>query len=235
MLHYVTVNIDGADIHAPKGSSVLEVAIEYGICIPHLCHVPGLSDIGACRLCIVEHITNGRSVVTTSCTLKVQEGMVIRSNTDRIKRLRHNIAELLVAEAPNSRAIQDIAVRCGVKKVRYPFRNSDCVLCGRCVRACGELWHANALGFVGRGKERHVERPLNMREEFCKGCDYCIQLCPMTIPPCDGPMKPGEEYLCGKCESQLMITEEMPLGSCSWCKLGEGFGCGRYAGIKALR
>ena len=105
MLHYVTLNIDGADIHAPKGSSVLEVAIEYGICIPHLCHVPGLSDMGACRLCIVENITNGRSVVTTSCTLTVQEEMVIRSNTDRIKRLRHNIAELLVSEAPNSRAI----------------------------------------------------------------------------------------------------------------------------------
>ncbi len=234
MLHYVTVNIDGADIHAPKGSSVLEVAIEYGICIPHLCHVPGLSDMGACRLCIVEYITNGRSQVTTSCTLTVQEGMIISSNTDRIKQLRRNIAELLVAQAPNSRAIQDIAVRCGVKEVRYPFRNENCVLCGRCVRACTEMWQAKAIGFVGRGKERHVERPLNMRQEFCKQCDDCIQLCPMTITPCDGPMKPGEEYLCGKCESQLMITEEVP-DSCAWCRLGEGFNCGRYAGAKALR
>ena len=70
MLHHVNVNIDGAIIKAPRGSSVLEVAIEYGICIPHLCHVPGISDIGACRLCIVEHVNNGRSQVTTSCTLK---------------------------------------------------------------------------------------------------------------------------------------------------------------------
>ena len=85
MLHSVNINIDGANIKAPKGSSVLDVAIEYGICIPHLCHVPGLSDIGACRLCIVENVTNGRPVVTTSCTLKVQEGMVIKTNTDRIK------------------------------------------------------------------------------------------------------------------------------------------------------
>ena len=125
MLHYVSINIDGADIKAPKGSSVLEVAIEYGICIPHLCHVSGISDMGACRLCIVENVTNGRSAITTSCTLKVQEGMEINSNTAKIKRLRHNIAELLVAQAPNSRAIQDVAVRCGVKKVRYPFRNSN--------------------------------------------------------------------------------------------------------------
>ena len=228
MLHYVTINIDGAEINTPKGSSVLDTAIEYGICIPHLCHVPGLSDIGACRLCIVENVVNGHSQITTSCTLKVQEGMVIRSNTDRIRRLRHNIAELLVAEAPNSRAIQDIAVRCGVKTVRYPFRNNNCVLCGRCVRACSEIWHANAIGFIGRGKERHVERPLNLREEFCKGCDYCIQICPMTVTPCDGPMKTGEEYLCGKCESQLIVAEETS-GKCVWCELGKSF-CGRYSG-----
>jgi len=228
MLHYLTINIDGADIKALKGVSVLDTAIEYGICIPHLCHVSGLSDIGACRLCIVEHITNGYSKITTSCTLKVQEGMVIRSNTDKVKRLRHNIAELLVAQAPNSRAIQDIAARCGVKKVRYPFRNENCVLCGRCVRACSELWHANALGFIGRGKGRHVERPLNLHQEFCKECGYCVQLCPMTITPCEGPMKPGDEYLCGKCESQLMIAEETP-DKCVWCELGKSF-CGRHGG-----
>ncbi len=225
MLKYVDVSIDGAIIHAVKGTSVLDTAVEYGICIPHLCHVPYLSDIGACRLCIVEHVVNGRSEITTSCTLNVEEGMVIRTNTDRIRKLRRNLAELLVAQAPNSRAIQDIALRCGVTEVRYPFRNDDCVLCGRCVRVCAEVWQARAIGFVGRGKDRHVEYALGVRPDFCKQCGNCVQICPMTIPPCDGPMKPGEEYLCRKCESQLM--DETP-GSCSWCKLGEGFGCGRY-------
>jgi len=228
MLHYVNINVDGADHQAPKGTSVLDVAIEYGICIPHLCHVPNLSDLGACRLCIVEHVENGRSKVTTSCTLNVQEGMVVRSNTEKIRRLRRNIAELLVAQAPNSRAVQDIAVRCGVKEVRYPFRNSNCVLCGRCVRACTELWQARAIGFVGRGKDRHVDYPFGVRPNFCKQCGYCVQICPMTITPCDGPMKPGKEYLCGNCESQLMTTQAAP-ESCVWCKLGEGFNCGRYA------
>ena len=231
MLQYVNVNIDGAIIHAIKGASVLDTAIEYGFCIPHLCHVPNLSDIGACRLCIVEHIVNGRANVTTSCTLHAEEGMVVQTNTDRVRNLRRNLAELLVAQAPNSRAIQDIAVRCGVRKVRYPFRNDDCVLCGRCVRACAEIWRAHAIGFVGRGKERHVDHPFGVRPKFCKQCDYCIQLCPMTITPCNGPMKPGEERFCGNCESQLIIAEET--GGCSWCRLGEGFGCGRYAGSKA--
>lgn len=228
MLHYVTLDIDGADVRAAKGTSVLDAAIEYGICIPHLCHVSYLPDIGACRLCIVEHIVNGKSKVTTSCTLNVQEGMVIRSNTEKIRKLRRNIAELLVAQAPNSRAIQDIALRCGVKEVRYPFRNSDCVLCGRCVRACTELWQARAIGFVGRGKDRHVDYPFGVNRDFCKQCGACVQLCPMTITPCGGPMKPGEERLCGQCESQLLIAEEVP-DSCSWCKLGEGFQCGRYS------
>ncbi len=232
MQQYVNVSIDGATIHAPRGTSVLDTAIEYGICIPHLCHVPNLSDIGACRLCIVEHVVNGRSKITASCTLNVEEGMVILANTDNVRRLRRNLAELLVAQAPNSRAIQDIAVRCGVKEVRYPFHNDNCVLCGRCVRACTEIWRARAKGFVGRGKERHVDYPFGVRPDFCKQCGSCVDLCPMTITPCNGPMKPGEERLCGNCESQLMTNEQAP-GSCVWCKLGEGFGCGRYAGSRA--
>jgi bidirectional [NiFe] hydrogenase diaphorase subunit len=228
MIRNVNVKIDGATIKAVKGTSVLDTAIEYGFCIPHLCHVPNLSDIGACRLCIVENIVNGRSKITTSCTLNVEEGMVILSNTEKVRDLRRNIAELLVAQAPNSRAIQDIAVRCGVKEVRYPFRNDDCVLCGRCVRACTEIWKAKAIGFVGRGINRHVDYPFGTRPSFCKQCGNCVQICPMTITPCNGPMKAGEERLCANCESQLMISEKT-VGSCSWCKLGEHFACGRYA------
>ena len=234
MLQYVTMKINGATIRAVKGSSVLDVAIEYGICIPHLCHVPNLSDIGACRLCIVENVVNGRSKITTSCTLNVQEGMEILSNTERIRNLRRNIAELLVAEAPNSRAIQDIAVLCGVKEVRYPFRNNDCVLCGRCVRACSEVAGAEAIGFVGRGKDRRVDSGLGTLFEFCVRCHTCIDLCPMTIEPCIGYMEPGEERLCGECESQLSFADELP-GHCVWCELGENFQCGTIYMFKIKR
>jgi NADH dehydrogenase/NADH:ubiquinone oxidoreductase subunit G len=227
MQQRVKVNIDGAIIRANKGLSVLDTAIEYGICIPHLCHVPNLSDMGACRLCIVENIVDGRSRITTSCTLDVEEGMTILTNTEKIRKLRRNLAELLVAQAPNSRAIQDMAVRCGVKEVRYPFRNESCVLCGRCVRVCTEVWKAKAIGFVGRGKERHIDFPFGVRPEFCKHCDNCLQVCPMTITPCTGPIKAGQERLCGGCESQLLTNENAP-GGCVWCKLGEGIGCGRY-------
>lgn len=226
MEKYVTLTIDGAKIRVRGISSVLDAALEYGICIPHLCHYPQLSDISVCRLCIVEHVVNGKAKITASCTLRVAEGMVVRTDSDRVKRLRRNIAELLVAQAPNSRAIQDIAVRCGVTNVRYPFRNDNCVLCGRCVRVCAEMWQVRALGFVGRGKYRRVEFPFGRKPEFCKNCNSCIDLCPMTITPCPGPMKTGQEFLCGACEGQLIMAESTP-GSCVWCDLGKGFGCTR--------
>jgi len=226
MPEYVALTIDGATLRVPTGTTVLDAALEYGICIPHLCHVPGLSPIGACRLCIVEVVENGRARVTASCTLDAREGMVVLSNSEKIRTLRRNIAELLVAEAPNSRAIQDIAVRCGVTEVAYPFRNKTCVLCGRCVRVCGEMWQAKALGFVGRGKDRRVDFPFGTKPDFCKGCNSCVDLCPMTITPCPGPMKLGEEYLCGQCESQLSMAENVP-DTCIVCELGMGFQCTR--------
>ena len=226
MAQYVTVNINGAQIRAAKGTSVLDAALASGICIPHLCRVPYIEDLGACRLCIVEHVVNGRSKVTTSCTLYVQEGMVILSNTEKIRSLRRNIAELIVAEAPNSRAIQDMAVRCGVKEVRYPFRNSSCILCGRCVRSCTGRLGEKAIGFVGRGKNRRVDSPFDLKSKLCHECGRCLDLCPMTMTPCGGPMKPGQERLCGNCEPKLSAADHA-LGYCVACYLGEGFQCER--------
>jgi bidirectional [NiFe] hydrogenase diaphorase subunit len=230
MLTYVTINVDGAQIRTPQGTSVLDAALDHGICIPHLCHLRNTSDIGACRLCLVE--VGERARVTTSCTLEAEEGLQVRAHSDKILRLRRNVAELLVAEAPNSKAIQDVAVRCGVTNVRYPFHHADCVLCGRCVRTCKEMWQAGALGFVGRGKQRHVALPYNERPEYCKRCWSCITTCPMTIAPCAGPMAEGQEYLCGKCASQLSMTARMP-DSCVWCELGKGYGCVRWTASHA--
>lgn len=225
MSDYVSLTINGSKIKVPKGTSVLDAALEFGICIPHLCHMKDLTPIAACRLCIVEVVDKkGRSKVTASCALEAREGMVIKAHTEKILKARRMIAEMLVAEAPNSRAIQDIAARCGVSTVRFPFRHNNCVLCGKCIRVCGEVWQSKSLGFVGRGKDRHVALPFHLRPEFCKRCWSCIELCPMTIGPCNGPMKPGEEYLCNQCQSQLTMAAESP-DMCMQCRLGEGFEC----------
>lgn len=227
MVQTVALTIDGVQVKAAMGTSVLDAALEAGVCIPHLCHVPFLKDTGVCRICIVENVTGGTTRITTSCTLTVQEGMKIQTNTEKIRKLRRNLAELLVAQAPNSKAIQDIAVRCGVKEVRYPFRNEDCVQCGRCVRYCTEMWRAHAIGFVGRGKNRRVEFPFGVRPDFCKNCGSCTLYCPMAVTPCGGPMKRGDEHLCGRCESQ---GENAPavVGACVRCQLGAGFSCSRH-------
>ena len=227
MSQYVTLTIDGSTVRTPKGSSVLDAALLYGICIPHLCHLPTNTDVGSCRICVVEHVQNGRSKITTSCSLLAKEGMVINANSEKVVKMRRNIAELLVTQAPNSRAIQDIAVRCGVTETRYPFRNDDCVHCGRCVRVCEETYQARAIGFVGRGPERKVDFPFGVRPDFCKKCWACVDLCPMKETPCPGPMKPGEEYLCGQCESTVNIPQIEP-GSCTHCEMGAGFDCVRH-------
>ena len=88
MQQYITISMDGAKLRTPQGVLVLDVAVEYGVCNPHLCHVSSLTDMGSCRLCIVEHVSNGRSKITTSCTLEAKEGMVIHSNSDRVRALR---------------------------------------------------------------------------------------------------------------------------------------------------
>ncbi len=225
-MEYITLTIDGAKVKTPGGTTVLDAALDYGICIPHLCHMRGVTPIGACRLCIVEVTKNGKTKITASCTLEAEDGMEISAHSEKIMKLRKNIAEMLVAEAPNSRAIQDIAVKCGVKEVRYGFENKDCVLCGRCVRACSEMWRSNSLGFAGRGQERRVALPFDIRPEYCKRCNACIDLCPMTITPCPGPMKKGEERLCGLCEGQMSMSENIE-DSCVDCRLGEGFDCVR--------
>ena len=86
------------------------------------------------------------------------------------------------------------------------------------------MWQSKSLGFVGRGSEREVALPFYKRPEFCKRCNACIDLCPMTITPCPGPMKKGNEALCGLCESQLSMAQDMQ-DSCVDCRLGEGFNC----------
>jgi len=225
MAKTVTITVDGSRIQAPEGASVLDVALEAGICIPNLCHMPGVSPIGACRVCIVEVVGGGRRKMTASCTLEAREGMVVEAHSEAVLRARRNIVELLLAEAPNSRAIQDLAARVGVTRSRYPMRNKDCVLCGRCVRICDEVWQSKSLGFVGRGSDRHVALPFDKRPDLCKRCNSCIDVCPMTITPCPGPMtEPG---ICALCESQTTMVENIG-DTCVWCELGKGFQCARW-------
>lgn len=225
MPELVNITVDGATIRTPRGGSVLEAALEAGVCIPNLCHMPGIHALGACRVCLVEVVTGRGARMTAACTLEAREGLVVNAHSPDVLRARRTTVELLLAEAPNSRAIQDLAVRVGVTGVRFPMRNKSCVLCGRCVRVCDEIWQSRSLGFVGRGRDRRVALPFNARPEFCKHCNTCIGVCPMTVTPCPGPQKtPG---VCGLCASQISMAANTP-DTCVWCELGRGFQCARW-------
>ena len=121
MAKMVTITVDGTMIETTEGANVLEAALEMGICIPNLCHLPGVTPIGACRVCIAEVVDGGRRKMTAACTLEAREGLVVEAHSEAAVRARRNIVELLLAEAPNSRAIQDLAARVG----RHPLSLPD--------------------------------------------------------------------------------------------------------------
>jgi bidirectional [NiFe] hydrogenase diaphorase subunit len=192
------LNIDGFPVIADEGTTLLEAARAYGIHIPTLCFMDGLTPYGGCRMCIVEVSRNGgTSQIVASCTYEVQEGLNVQTNTPRIKRNRLMLGELLVASAPNVKLAQDIAARLGIHSVRFKFEDSRCILCGLCVRMCEEQMNGRSLTFAGSGVNRRIAMPFERQSETCKQCGGCDLVCPATHVPCQG-VKP-EGYLCGGC------------------------------------
>jgi bidirectional [NiFe] hydrogenase diaphorase subunit len=176
----VTLTIDGKKVKAAEGHTVLEAATGAGIEIPHLCYHEGISPYGACRLCTVEITQDGRTKLQAACSCPVAAGMEVRTDSARVIKGRRMILEMLLARCPDVEAIRTYARRWGVKKTRFQSRQEDdCILCGLCVRACGEVIGAEALGFSGRGVRRKVDTTaFGIHPESCIGCGLCTYLCP---------------------------------------------------------
>ena len=213
-----TVNsvIDGIQASVEIGTTIIEAAKFYGINIPTVCYLEGLSPYGACRVCSVEVSTDeGKEFrVVASCTYEIHREIIVKTDTPRIRRIRKVLAELMVASAPNVKLAQDIAARMGISRVRFKMEDNRCILCGRCVRICEEQMGGRALGFVGRGVNRKVSPPFASKSETCLTCGGCDSICPGKVIPCQGIKIPGE--LCGKC----LRPEDMPF----CCPMGT-FGC----------
>lgn len=199
----MNVRIDGMSVQAEDGWTVLETAKYYGIEIPTLCHKDGLSPYSACRLCVVELVRGGRSRLAASCSCPVEEGMEIVTGSERVKRARRMIIELMLATTPNSRTLQCLASKYGVTKVRFVGEDRRCILCGLCVRMCDEQMTGGAIGFARRGVEREVSMPFHKTPEACRECGACLYVCPVCELPCMGEMKPGE--LCNACLDSVQI------------------------------
>ncbi len=193
----VNLTINGLKITAEEGSTILEAAQFLGFPIPTLCHMEGLSPYGACRLCVVEIGEGEQSKLVTSCTFPVQEGMKVRTASNRVMRARRMIIELLLASSPQSKVIQDLAAAYDVRQQRFKQEYEDCILCGLCVRMCEEQMMAKAIGFRGRGENRSIGTPFDIKSELCRQCGGCIYVCPVCMLRCT--YTEPEKAVCGGC------------------------------------
>ena len=197
------ITIDGTRLEVPENKNVLECALEAGIYIPHLCHHPDLPENGSCRMCIVE--VEGQEGVTTSCTLRAQDGMVVHTTSERINKLRTLALELLLAGPPEDCStcpkygncelqtlIQYIGannarMRTRIKGIKMEEGNpllihdmNRCVLCGRCVRACNKLRGVGVLQYNKKDLETYVGTLHGklLKDEDCRFCTACAEVCP---------------------------------------------------------
>jgi bidirectional [NiFe] hydrogenase diaphorase subunit len=200
----LTLKIDGKECGARREQSILDVARENGIEIPTLCHLEGLSEYGACRLCLVE--IKGSPKLQAACITLVQEGMEVSVNSPRLKAYRKLILELLFSERNHICSVcvtnghcdlQTQAERLGVTHITVPYQHpmmpvdashrrfvidhNRCILCTRCVRICDEIEGAHVWDIFGRGQGARVITDLNGNwgdSETCTGCGKCVQVCP---------------------------------------------------------
>lgn len=198
----ITIFIDGVEVKAQAGQTILEAADNAGVYIPRLCAFEGLSPAGSCRVCTV--IVNGRP--QTACTQPVAEGMIVENETDKLKEIRKCIIEMLFVEGNHfcmfceksgNCELQALAYRFGIAVPRYPFlfpkREIDathpdifidrnrCILCGRCVRASRDIDGKGVFEFVGRGSNRRVavNAEANLADTDASAGDKAIDVCPV--------------------------------------------------------
>ena len=200
----LTLKIDDQDIGAQEDQTILEAARDHGIHIPTLCHLDGLTDIGACRLCLVE--ITGQTRLQAACVARVGEGMEVVTDSDRLRRYRRTIVEMLFAERNHVCAVcvsnghcnlQRLAEELGMTHVHMPYLHAThrvdasherfvldhnrCVLCSRCVRVCDEIEGAHVWDLLGRGVDTRVITDLNQpwgTSQTCTGCGKCVHVCP---------------------------------------------------------
>jgi NADH dehydrogenase/NADH:ubiquinone oxidoreductase subunit G len=194
----VNITVDDKELIVSKGQTILEaVQRVQGIgSVPALCSHPAVKPYGACRLCTVEVTEGDRTRFVAACLYPVKEGLVVKTNTEKVRKLRKGIIELLLARCPNVKVIQELADEYGVEKPRFVLGDQDCILCGLCVRACQEIMGKSAISLVNRGIYREVAAPFYAYElsgEDCIGCGDCAFICPtgaIKMGPDGKPMLP---------------------------------------------
>ena len=176
----ITLEIDGIKVQATDGMTLLEAAQSVGIYIPTLCHHEKLEPFGGCRLCIVEVDERGWTKLVVSCVYLAADGLVVRTRSEKIDRIRKTILELLLAHAPDAEVLKELAQEYGAKKDRFDKDPSFCIHCGLCVRYCAEVKQKHAVGFVDRGIRKEISFIPEIAARECNACKECFPLCPTS-------------------------------------------------------
>jgi len=176
----ILLQIDGKEVKAKEGMTILEAAQSAGIYIPTLCHHEKLEPYGACRICTVEVETGGRTNLVAACLYPVQADLVVRTRSEKVDKTRKILLEQFLAHAPDAPALQDLAQEYGADKDRFEKESSFCILCGLCVRYCAEVKKKNAVGFVDRGARREISFIPEIASKECWNCKECFPLCPTS-------------------------------------------------------
>lgn len=203
-MEMVTLTIDGREVQAPVGSTVLQAAQKAGIDIPTLCHLKDINKIGACRVCLVE-VENARGL-QASCVYPVSQGLKVKTNTNQIREARKAVVELILSNHPmecltcnrsTNCELQAIAKKLGIKDIRFQGENTvfpvdsstpsieripdKCILCRRCVAACSEVQNVGILGLNDRGFKSIVAPAFDrqLSDVNCVLCGQCVNACPV--------------------------------------------------------
>ena len=174
----ILLQIDGKEVKAKTGMTLLEAARSVGISIPTLCYHEKLEPFGGCRLCIVELEMKGWSRLVVSCVYPVEKNLVVKTRSEKVDRIRKMIIELQMAHAPDAFDLQDLAKEYGADKNRFEKEPSFCIHCGLCVRYCAEVKKKNAIGFVDRGIRKEISFVPEIASKECWNCKECFPLCP---------------------------------------------------------
>lgn len=176
----ILLEIDGKEVKASEGMTLLQAAQGAGIHIPTLCYHEKLEPFGGCRVCIVEVEVNGWTKLVVSCVYPVEENIIVRTKSEKVNRIRKTIIELLMAHAPDSPQLQVLAKEYGADKDRFEKEASFCIHCGLCVRYCAEVKKKNAIGFVDRGIKKEISFIPEIAIKECNDCKECFPLCPTS-------------------------------------------------------
>ncbi|MBM4338331.1 MAG: 2Fe-2S iron-sulfur cluster binding domain-containing protein [Deltaproteobacteria bacterium] len=199
----ILLQIDGKEVEAKEGMTILEAAQKAEISIPTLCHLEKLENYGACRICTVEIENRGRTQLVAACLYPVERNLVVRTRSGKIDKIRKVLLDLMLAHAPDSQALKDLAQQYGADQSRFEKEPSFCILCGLCVRYCAEVKKKNAVAFVDRGVRREISFIPEIASKECWNCKECFPLCPtsylqaayflvegLTFPPSSASVDP---------------------------------------------